>query len=44
MNMNMNNVKLLFKKYLNMELQFGNADTQERVKEMAREYIASKNV
>ena len=44
MNLNLNNVKLLFKKYLNMELQFGTAETQERVKEMAREYIANKKV
>lgn len=35
------NLKNIFKKYLNFEMNFGNATSQDLVKQKAREYVAS---
>ena len=44
MNVNVNNIKQTFKKYLDFELQYGTPETQERVKDMARQYVSSKKM
>ena len=41
MKMSTQNVKSLFKKYLQFEIKFGDSNTQKLVKQKAKEYVAS---
>ena len=38
---NVKNMKSIFKKYLNFELEHGNIETQNNVKQKAKEYVVS---
>ena len=43
-NININNTKLLFKKFLGFEITYGTINTQDKVKALAKEFVNKQKV